>query len=183
MIPTLHYFEICLRNRIAHVIHEHYAANWLMHPPRQLLISEQDKQKIAEITSRVSRGNRRPAIHDDIVAQMTFGFWCSFFHRKYDPVIWHRKGAIKMAFPHLPRANRNRVYIEARLFKIKEIRNRIAHHEPIWNQESAVLNAHMACHELIQAMSEDAASMLKTIDRFPAVCYNAIPCLGGYRGR
>lgn len=59
------------------------------------------------------------------------------------------------------------------MLQIKEVRNRIAHHEPIWNRKISILNAHSMCHELIKAMSYDAINMLKIIDRFPQV-YRAI---------
>lgn len=169
MIPTLHYFEICLRNHIDQVIKKYYGQNWLINIPHQLIISDQDIKKIESITSKVRRESKREPLHDDIVAQMTFGFWCSFFHRKYDPSIWHRKDALKIIFPNLPRANRKRPYIETRILTIKEIRNRIAHHEPVWNRKVSIVTAHTMCYELIQAMSKDAVEMLKTIDRFSTV--------------
>ncbi len=169
MHPTLHYFEVCLRNRIDQVIKKHYGADWLINYPRQLILSEQDIKKIESIASKVRRENKKEPVHDDIVAQMTFGFWCSFFHRKYDPAIWHRKDAVKMIFPNLPRVNRKRAYIENKILTIKEIRNRIAHHEPVWNRKISIIEAHTICHELIHAMSNDAVEMLKSIDRFSSV--------------
>jgi abortive infection bacteriophage resistance protein len=134
-----------------------------------LILSEQDIKKIESIASKVRRENKKEPVHDDIVAQMTFGFWCSFFHRKYDPAIWHRKDAVKMIFPNLPRVNRKRAYIENKILTIKEIRNRIAHHEPVWNRKISIIEAHTICHELIHAMSNDAVEMLKSIDRFSSV--------------
>lgn len=101
MIPTLHYFEICLRNRIDQVIKKYYGQSWSIIRPSELMISDQDAKKMEEISSKVNKKNRRLAVHDDIVAQMTFGFWCSFFNRRYDPIIWHRKEAIKIMFPNL----------------------------------------------------------------------------------
>ncbi len=169
MIPTLHYLEICLRNRIDQVLRKYYSPNWLMNPSHNLIIPEQDTKKINEIIAKVQRENKRNASHDDIVAQMTFGFWCSFFHRRYDPIIWHRKDTFKIIFPNLPRINRKRSYIEGKILKIKEVRNRIAHHEPVWNRKISILNAHSMCYELIEAMSSDAIKMLKMIDKFPYV--------------
>ncbi len=172
MIPALHYFEISFRNRIDQVFKKYYASEWLTNTPNQLMVSAQDIKKINEIISKVRRENKRLPIHDDIVAQMTFGFWCSFLHRKYDPVIWHRKDAIKIIFPNLPRANKKRSYIEHKIFKIKEIRNRIAHHEPVWNSKVSIFDAHAICLELIHAMSHDAAEMLRRIDKFPTIYHN-----------
>jgi hypothetical protein len=169
MIPTLNYLEICLRNRVNQAIQKYYCQDWLLNIPPKLLISSQDQKKIVEIKARILRKSKRELSHDDILAQMTFGFWCSFFHRKYDPLLWHKKEAMKILFPNLARAIRRRIYIEQRILKIKEIRNRIAHQEPIWNNKLSVETVHSMCHELIGAMSTDALEMLKEIDRFPRV--------------
>jgi hypothetical protein len=167
MLPTLHYLEVCLRYRIDQVLSYYYSSNWLIKALCQLKVSEIDINKIEDIKLKVGRKGKRASLHDDIIAQMTFGFWSSFFCKKYDPIIWQRKGAIKTVFPNLARINRKRSYIEARLLKIKEVRNRIAHHEPVWNNRVSIHMAYTMCHELIQAMSIDALAFLKSIDRFP----------------
>lgn len=169
MIPSLHYLEICLRNRIDQLFKKTYASDWLITIPHELILSTEDLQKIGKISRRIRRESRREPIHDDIVAQMTFGFWCSFFHKKYDPVIWHRKNFITSVFPNLPRNQRKRSYIEQKILKIKEVRNRIAHHEPIWNRSSSVHLSYSVCIGLIQAISQEALDLMKLIDRFPAI--------------
>jgi hypothetical protein len=173
MIPTLHYLEICLRNRIDEIFKNYYSPTWLLNPSKGPMLSEADLKKIAVIIEVIARKANRKLTHDDIVSQMSFGFWCSFFQKKYDPALWHRKGALKTCFPYLLRSNRKRSYIESRLLKIKETRNRIAQHEPIWDNTSSVIQIYQMCHDLIFAMSNDAMDMLKKIDRFPQVHENA----------
>ena len=102
MIPTLSYLEICLRNRIDKVIQKYYGANWLLEGVSNLLISERDQSKIKEISLKLAKERKRAPSHDDVMAQMTFGFWCSFFHKKYDPALWHKKEGLKLLFPNLP---------------------------------------------------------------------------------
>lgn len=169
MIPTLHYFEICLRNRMDYILKKYFSSSWLLQPPSHLMLSEQDKKKIEDVILKTRKISKREPHHDDIVAQMTFGFWCAFFHRKYDPVIWHRKDAIRTVFPNLLRHNRRRTHVEDKILILKEIRNRIAHHEPVWNRKISILDAHTVAHELIFAMSLDAVSLLKAIDQFPSI--------------
>jgi hypothetical protein len=171
MIPSLHYFEICFRNNMDRVIKKYYSENWLKKIPQNLIISGEDEHKINKIISKIKKEFRREPSHDDIVAQMTFGFWCSFFHRKYDPLIWHRKDALKIIFPHISRVQRTRSALESRIFIIKEVRNRIAHHEPVWikNRRNLVIEGHRVCCELIRAMSEEAANMLTMIDNFDKI--------------
>ena len=169
MIPTLNYFEICLRNRIDNVIQKYFGTNWLINNPSNLIISKKDLDKINDITHKFLKERKIQPSHDDVVAQMTFGFWCSFFHKKYDPILWHKKDAIKMLFPYLLRSNRTRAYIEQKILKIKHVRNRIAHHEPIWNNKIPINEIYSMCQELINAMSQNAGMFLQKIDRFPRV--------------
>ncbi len=144
MIPSLHYFEICFRNNMDQLIKKYYSENWLKNLPQSLIISCEDELKINRIISKIKREFKREPLHDDIVAQMTFGFWCSFFHRKYDPSIWHRKDALKTIFPNISRVQRKRNLLESRIFIIKEVRNCIAHHEPVWikNRRNLVVEGH-----------------------------------------
>jgi hypothetical protein len=59
MIPTLHYLEICLRNRIDQVLKKYYTTNWLMNPSHNLIIPEQDTKKINEIIAKIQRENKK----------------------------------------------------------------------------------------------------------------------------
>jgi hypothetical protein len=167
MIPSLHYFEVCLRNRVDQVIQENYSKNWLVKPPYNL-ISDKHIKKIETILKNEGK-NGKIQTHDDILSQLGFGFWCSFFRPKYDPILWHRKDTLKNIFPNLSRTDRKRPQIEKKILKIKQIRNRIAHHEPIWDPMQSIHNTHAMCHELIRAMSTDIQNMLKPIDRFPVI--------------
>lgn len=168
MMPSLHYLEILLRNRLDAIIGYYYGENWLIQPSPFLMISLKDTQKIEIITDKLSREGKRTG-HDAILAQMTFGFWCSFFHKKYDPVIWHRRQALKTIFPSLPRHQRTRKYLEQKILKIKLLRNRIAHHEPVWKYKVSTNEAHALCCELVHAMSPEGLALLTKIDRFPAM--------------
>ena len=169
MIPALHYFEILFRNRLDQAIQKYYGSNWLLEQPKELMISDKNKQIITEISGSVRQNHRRICSHDDIVAGMTFGFWCSFLHRKYDPIIWQRKEAVKIIFPNLARIERKRSTLEEKIFKIKDLRNRIAHYESILNLNPILKNYYTSCRGLIEAISNEAPKMLKDIDRFPKV--------------
>ena len=173
LLPSLHYFEVLLRNKIDHIFQEYYGKNWLLNIPNALQISTQDLQKIHAVIHKISRQKNNYYSNDDIVAQMSFGFWCAFFHKKYDPIIWHRKNAIISVFPHLSKNCRTRSYIEQKIIKIKNLRNRIAHLEPIWHDSSNIYDMHQNILGLIAAMSPLAASLLQDVDRFATIYKNA----------
>jgi hypothetical protein len=165
MLPSLSYLEIILRNQIDSLICKHFGHNWLINRPGQLMLNDSDKQKIEDNIQHFIREYKRNPNHNDLIAQMNFGFWCAFFHKRYDTVLWHRKHAIIDVFPALSRDKRTRRYLEKQLFFIKKLRNRIAHHEPIWNINPSVQLVHAECHALIGAMSPIALEKLIQIDR------------------
>lgn len=172
MYPALHYFEILLRNNINQLICEQFDNNWTLEIPVKIRLSLQDKAKINEIKLQVLREKGRKATHADIVSRLSFGFWCALFHKRLDPVIWHRKHAIRAIFPNLKREYQTRKYIERRILRIKNIRNRIAHHERIWDDSGdkyQLYAAYKDCRDLIFAMSRESIVLLDQVDRFPKI--------------
>jgi len=169
MLPALHYLEVGLRNRLNVLIGIHYGQDWLITRPK-ILLSDEQGRILNEMRDRYLREKRREPNHDDLVSRMSFGFWFSYFHKRFDPILWHRKKAMETVFPYLPQSQRVRSYIQPKLGIIKEMRNRIAHHEPVWNTTPSLYDVHQTCIELVAAMSPEAAQRLAEIDRFPIIC-------------
>jgi hypothetical protein len=122
--------EVCVRNAIgAHL--ERYAgrADWWAAPVVALRIEQQQAVRRAAATTGHS-GRRASAGH--VVANLTLGFWTSLLANRYHQRLW--EPAIKMAFPHL--AGR-RGALQQDLESLRRLRNRIAHHEPIFNRDLA----------------------------------------------
>jgi hypothetical protein len=165
MVPALHYLEVSLRNRLNTLIGLHYGHDWLIKRPA-ILLSEEQKRILDDMRDRHLREKRKEPNHDDLVARMSFGFWYAYFHKRFDPIIWHRKKAMETVFPCLPPERRLRGYVQPRLGAIKDMRNRIAHHEPVWNTKPSLIEIHQTCLDLIAAMSPEALERLKQIDRF-----------------
>lgn len=98
--------------------------DWAAAPLRSLV-----QQKCREASNRVRRPGR-PS-HDDVVAQLSFGIWLSLIPRASRTSsskqwrLWDE--AIIHAFPHLRGSGPG--YIYKRLARLRDLRNRIAHHE------------------------------------------------------
>lgn len=168
LLPALHYMEIILRNRLNKAIQQVYGAEWLIQLPSGLHMDEGNLAKLNTTKQHYQHEKRCLPMHDDLVARMTFGFWANFFHKRYDPALWQRKHFTVTVFPHLERDSRSRNLIKPKLQIIKDLRNRIAHHEPIWNWHPGAAAGHQLCLELIGAMSQEALVRLKEVDRFTA---------------
>ena len=52
---------------------------------------------------------------------------------------------------------------------LKALRNRIAHHEPVWNGKPDPADVHKSCVSIVLAMSIEAYQHLASIDRFAEV--------------
>lgn len=76
---------------------------------------------------------------DAVIAELMFGFWVGVFESNYKDIrsknkLWpHLEGVV---FPNLAPADRISSAIHSKLLPVKDIRNRLSHHEPIWKHNS-----------------------------------------------
>jgi Abi-like protein len=166
LLPALCYVEIGIRNGLNRAITLLFGQNWLLNSPQRLKLRQSDIEQIEGITKEILTEKQRSVTHDDIVAKLGFGFWGAFFQKSYDTILWQNPQAFATIFPNLQRSLRTRKYIAPKLHSIRFLRNRIAHHEPIFHLQPDAQVAHQACLELIHAMSLAAAQRLTQIDRF-----------------
>jgi hypothetical protein len=122
--------EVCVRNAIGDQL-EHYAgrADWWNAQTVGLRIEQQQAVRRAAATTGHT-GQLASAGH--VVANLTLGFWTSLLANRYHQRLW--EPAIKKAFPHL---SGRRGALQQDLESLRRLRNRIAHHEPIFNRDLA----------------------------------------------
>lgn len=92
------------------------------------------EQAVLGIIRDLHKENRIPILHDDVISRLTFGYWVSALGSDYEDVtnkklLW--PNLLPHVFsntPHKPK----RLKIEAALRRVKDLRNRMSHHEPIW---------------------------------------------------
>lgn len=85
-----------------------------------------------------------------IIAELNFRFWTSMLDKRYEQVL--RPQLIKTAFPYMQRKIRTRKVLSQQFHKIRQLRNRIFHHKPIWHWQDLVM----------------------TVDRFPPAHQNSL---------
>lgn len=100
--------------------------------------------KQARKLAKQNMSNRRPGhprqnsavTHDDVLAQLTFGNWTSLLgcRKNMAPsavqnsqVLWN--DALRFAFPGAFQNDNGRIYVGQRLERLRELRNRVSHHE------------------------------------------------------
>lgn len=129
LYPCLQTFEVALRNSIHAALTEHFQSefwfdtNILLDWQRETL--EEAKEQLTIYKKPLEAGR--------LVAELNFGFWSSMFNSPYEESLWHADGAhlIDVTFPNLPRTLRTRKKISRRVERIRRLRNRVFHYEPI----------------------------------------------------
>lgn len=78
---------------------------------------------------------------------------------------------LKTTFPYVPRRLRQRNTIYARYNRLRELRNRVFHHESIWNRPT-LQQDHRDVRESIEWVSPAMNRALSLVDRFDVVYIN-----------
>lgn len=172
LYPVLSLLEVTLRNSMDEAISARYPVSgysrvnsWLDRVPA--VLHPNDQRAVDEAIQRlVSRDE--PLRHGKVVAEMTFGFWTALFDVRYEQgqVFW--PPLLQRVFPHIPRSSRRRKFISPKLNRLRHLRNRVFHYEPIWHW-SDLHQQHDEAIEIIRWISPAAAATLSEINQFPAV--------------
>lgn len=128
---TLSILEVVLRNALSEKLAAHHGTltgSWYDDPLG--ILSAQAADDIAAARHRVAK-LRRGESPGRVIAELNFGFWKFLLARRYEATLW--TGYLRHAFPNLRPQNRATVY--SALDTLHTIRNRIAHHEPIYTRD------------------------------------------------
>ena len=101
---------------------------------------------------RARRGLKCGVTPDRIIANVTFGLWCSLTDQYREPTIW--TPMLRHAYP--PGTKRGKVHRMAR--NVNAFRNRVAHHEPLFSKTTAFserIREVRVLHALLDSFSAD----------------------------
>lgn len=99
------------------------STNWWLN---ENLLLRSEKLKIAALGDK----NGTPFTQDEIITRLTLRFWASLLSKKYHQRLW--QAGLEDAFPNFQGKRRE---IHIKLERLRKLRNRIAHHEPIIDRE------------------------------------------------
>ena len=97
-----------------------------------------------------------------IVAELSFGFWRFLIARQYRTSLWPD---LARAFPSAP--SRALTLVEDPLKRLHKLRNRIAHHERIWDQNLVARRNDL--HNLLTYLDPAAAAWVAASSRIDDV--------------
>ena len=136
LYPLLQHLEVALRNALHDALSYSYGQRW--YEGELVLRTPAQHDQLADAKAELLTSNK-PDQPNHVVAALQFGFWTSLLNdihgRRSDPhALWPRH--LDRVFPHLNRPHekfpRGRDVVSSRFNRLRDLRNRIFHHEPIW---------------------------------------------------
>jgi hypothetical protein len=152
---ALHICEVVMRNAISDAIEGKFGQQWPWDPGFERTLSKHWKVELQRARKGIPPGST-----GKVVAELKFAFWCNMLTASQDQHIWN--AYLHTVFPFMPftlsvAGGRKLLYDE--MEKLRYFRNRIAHHEPIFNYP---LNEHrQRIFKLIQLRCGNTNEWLK----------------------
>ena len=106
---------------------------WLKPSGKRKKQSWSEQQVLSAIRDLEKEG-RSPVYHDDVIGRLTFGYWVGMLGKDYEDVTHKTRlwpNLLPHVFPNTPHKPR-RLKLEKSFRRVKELRNRFSHHEPVW---------------------------------------------------
>lgn len=122
---SLHYVEVGLRNAIDRELQAAFAEGdnpWFSMP----ILTRESVKRVKDAQRRAGGASPR---RGKVIAELSLGFWWSLFSADYSRTLW--QPALQHAFEG--KVRRQRLHQE--LDNLRLLRNRIAHHEPIFGRD------------------------------------------------
>lgn len=131
----LHIYEVVLRNAISEALTNVYGHNWPWDSSFELSLASPKKGFNPRKNLCKTRDLADGKI-GKIIPEMKFVFWQKVLTSRYDERLW--RGHLESIFPNMEsfqdyKSKREEIYNNVN--KIRGLRNRIAHHEPIFMRD------------------------------------------------
>lgn len=164
LYPALQYAEIALRNAIHRGLTIRCGTDqWY---DAGLGLTPWQEARIQDAKTNLAR-NAKPNTSGRIVAELTFGFWTAFFNH------FHARSGIghfltRHVFAHAPKTERALSKVDTRWNAIRDLRNRVFHHERIIHWRD-LHDQHDSILQVIGWISPELRQMTEAMDRFKAL--------------
>ena len=138
-LAPLHLCEVVIRNAVADAIAAVYGPLWPWHAGFTAWLPDSGKWKMkSHLQNLASSMPAATTTTGKLIPEVNFIFWEKMFTARFDGHLWMNH--LRTVMPNLHPAwtvQQARAKINQDLFKIRSLRNRIAHHEPIFSRNLA----------------------------------------------
>lgn len=180
LLTLISCFEVALRNKIDGVYTIQHGPDWLRNAGRPGGFFDTTATKhTREIARRADSSLGIVYTHNKLIAEMDFGFWRYLFAQ---PQFFAGGQVLLRVFPAKPRSTPaiqyNQSFVFNELARINNLRNRIAHHEPVCftsaggqvKDTTYARQTYGLILQLFQWMNINEAALLYGVDHVPAIC-------------
>jgi hypothetical protein len=160
----IHVFEVVLRNAVSRSVIDRFGVDWDRSTEFLSVLDESRIGTFEKARQRLRKVYTAEYSRDQFIAALPIGIWVHLLDGRYHEAIWRER--IRVAFPNLPKTiSRKGVFKKAD--QLAEIRNRIAHHEPIMTYDLSSL--HTSAIESTSWVCEHTSAWAKSHSRVQAV--------------
>ncbi|QNE37007.1 Abi family protein [Leifsonia shinshuensis] len=155
-----HLAEVCLRNAVNDRLADHFGSQawWdITH------LTDSDLAIVRSARRHLSLSRSGQFTPGHVVAELGFGFWIGLLGNRYHARLWEA-ATLDSAFPHYTGRRRD---LHTALERLRKLRNRVAHHEPIFNRDLAY--DHALLLSILGYLSSDVAHWYRTHSRFGSI--------------
>lgn len=159
LLPA-HFAEVAVRNAVADALTDVYGDDWINNAP--FTLSLPSPSNVFNPRKNLQDERAKTSNPGKVIAELKFAFWQQMFTKRHDERVW--KTQIETQFPRAEGmdAKQLRGHIYAELEVIRRLRNRIAHHEPIFSRD--LYSEFSRIFELIYLRSEEAAEWVQDME-------------------
>ncbi len=155
----LHICEVVIRNAVSDALDSVYGPLWPWNSQFILSLADVTPGHGYSPRADIRRVNSEQLTTGKVIPELKFAFWEQMFTRRHDVRLWTTE--LKRVFPnHNPNHHfariRKRVYAD--LTVLRPLRNRIAHHEPIFARN--LLEDYARLVDLVALRSNDVVSWM-----------------------
>jgi hypothetical protein len=153
--------EVTLRNSVNAALAHRYGQWWfrngqILHN-REIAMAREAEETINRL-GKTATGGR-------VVAELNFAFWVSLFAKSYDTALWRTE--LHRAFSPTP----DRRALHENLDRLRTLRNRVAHHEPIFQRH--LMDDYDRILDILSRLSPPVAEWVRHHSRVPDIIATA----------
>jgi len=167
LYSILHTFEITFRNKLDQVLIAKYGEMWYSNPCL-LLFDNREKEQIDSIKIKKIIKDYKLLSYKEIIPNLSLGFWTSLLTKDfYEQSIFAK--CISDVFPYSLHSERNTFNVRDKLEKIRRLRNRVFHYEPIWKPSYNTYERYQTIYLLMKWMCPETSNWMNCHDNFPNI--------------
>jgi hypothetical protein len=177
LYAILHLLEVTLRNRFEEHLMSRFGVNWFNDARFSAEVGgKHEGQQLTEALGKLTRSGK---VHTSgrVVAELNFGFWTGLLGNSYNGRFWGPAWKTLLRHQNLidpTRSSTELPKLEKKVNQIlrdtRHVRNRLFHHEPIWN-DRRLWTKYQDVRLLVSWVSMDVSDWIDhaQLDRFRGV--------------